>query len=69
MLKLCLLANNFGTSGNTIEAMGIHLLRCIHSGEKIASHDVVQDVFAFIAKDVKFHVLQKQTHVFSLPLF
>jgi hypothetical protein len=26
-------------------------------GEKIASHDVVQDVFASIVKDVRFHVL------------
>ncbi len=33
MLKLCLVANNFGTFRNTIEAMGIHLFCCIHSGE------------------------------------
>ncbi len=69
MLKLCLVANNFGTFGNTIEAMGIHLFCCIHSGEKTASHDVVQDVFAFIVKDARFQILQKQTHVFPLPFF
>jgi hypothetical protein len=33
----------------------------------MASHDVVQDVFAAIVKNVKFHVSQKQTHV--LPPF
>ncbi len=68
-LKLCLVTNNFGTFGNTIEAMGIHFFHCIHSGERIASHDVVWDAFAFIVKDVRFHVLQKQTHVFPSPFF
>jgi hypothetical protein len=69
MLKLCLVANNFGTFGNTIEAMGIHLFHCIHSGERTASHDVVCDAFAFIVKDARFQILQKQTHVFSSPFF
>jgi hypothetical protein len=45
--------------------MGIHLFRYTHGGEMTISHDVVRDAFAFIAKDVKFHVLQKQTHVLS----
>jgi hypothetical protein len=44
--------------------MGIHFLHCVHGGERMASHDVVQDVFAAIARDVRFHILQKQTHVF-----
>jgi len=43
--------------------MGIHLLCCTHGGERTAFHDVVLDVFAAIAKNAKFHVLQKQTHV------
>jgi len=67
--KLCLVANNFGTFGNTIEAMGIHLFCYIHNGERIASHDVVRDAFAFIVKDARFHVLQKQTHVFLSSFF
>jgi hypothetical protein len=32
-----------------------------------ATHDEVQDFFVFIVRDVKFHVLHKQTHVFSTP--
>jgi len=26
-------------------------------------HDVVQDVFTAIARNVRFHILQEQTHV------
>ncbi len=69
MLKLCLVANNFGTFGNTIETMGILLFCCIHSGERTASHDVVWDACAFIVKDVRFQILQKKTHVFWSPFF
>jgi hypothetical protein len=29
----------------------------------MALHDVVQNIFVTIAKDAKFHVSQKQTHV------
>jgi len=47
--------------------MRIHILRCVHGGERTALHVVVQNVFVTIAKDAKFHVLQKQTHVL-LPL-
>jgi hypothetical protein len=45
--------------------MGIHFFHCAHGEEMTASHHVVQDVFATIARDVKFHVSLKQTHVFS----
>jgi hypothetical protein len=34
-----------------LDPMGIHLLCCMHGGERMASHDVVQDVFGAIAKD------------------
>ncbi len=47
--------------------MGIHLLCCTHSGEKTASRDVVQNVFIVIARNAKFHVLQKQIHVLPPP--
>jgi hypothetical protein len=47
--------------------MGIHIFLCAHGGEKMASHDVMRDVFVVITKDVKFHVSKKQTHV--LPPF
>jgi hypothetical protein len=28
----------------------------VHGGEKTSSHDVVQDVFATIVRNVRFHV-------------
>jgi len=31
------------------------------------THNVVQNVFAFIAKDVGFHILHEQTHVLLSP--
>jgi hypothetical protein len=34
--------------GQLLNPMGIHLLCCAHGGEKIASHDVIWDVFASI---------------------
>jgi len=46
--------------------MGIHLLYCTHGGEKITSHDVVQNIFAYIVINARFHVLREQTHI--LPL-
>jgi hypothetical protein len=39
--------------------MGIHLLYCVHGGERTTLHDVVQNVFATIAKDTGIHVSQK----------
>jgi hypothetical protein len=47
--------------------MGIHIFHCVHGGEKITSHDVMQDAFVAIAKDAGFHVSPKQTHVLSSP--
>jgi hypothetical protein len=46
--------------------MGIHIFHCMHCGERIALHNVMQNVFITIAKDAKFHVSQKQTHVLLL---
>jgi hypothetical protein len=37
--------------------MGIHF-HCAHGGEKMTSHDVVQDASVAIVKDVGFHVLR-----------
>jgi hypothetical protein len=34
-----------------LDPMGIHLLCCTHGGERMVSHDVVQNVFVAIAKD------------------
>jgi hypothetical protein len=47
--------------------MGIHLLHSTHGGERTTSHDAIQNVFVPIVKDVRFHVLQEQTHVLLLP--
>jgi hypothetical protein len=49
--------------------MGMHIFHCAHGEEKATSHDVVWDAFASIMKDVKFHVLHEQTHVFLLFAF
>jgi hypothetical protein len=43
-----------------LDPMGIHLLHCIYGEERMASHDVVWDVFAIIMKDVRFHVLRNR---------
>jgi hypothetical protein len=37
-----------------LDPMGIHFLRCMHGGERMASHDVVWDAFVAIAKDARF---------------
>jgi hypothetical protein len=34
--------------------MGIHLLCCVHGGERMALHDVVRNVNMAIAKDARF---------------
>jgi len=39
--------------------MGIHLFRCVHGKEKAASHDAMWDAFAFIVRDVGFHVARE----------
>jgi hypothetical protein len=43
----------------------IHLFRFVQEGRCVAKHDAIWDSFASIAKDVGFHVLSEQTHVFS----
>jgi len=53
--------------GQLLDPMGIHLFRCANGGERTTSHDVVQDVFAYIMKDTRFHVLWEQTHIFLQP--
>jgi hypothetical protein len=49
--------------------IGIHFFHCTHGGERMVSHDVVWDAFASIARDLGFHVLHEQTHIFLLPIF
>jgi hypothetical protein len=49
--------------------MGTHLFHCSHGGEQITSHNTFRDAFAFIMKDVRFHVLHEQIHVLPLPSF
>jgi len=44
--------------------MGIHLFHYAHGGKRIASHDVVQDAFMSIVRNMAFHVLREQTHIF-----
>ncbi len=41
------------------QPLGMHLFRCAHGEEKTTSHNVVRDAFAFIMKDVRFHVLHE----------
>lgn len=42
---------------------------CSHGEEQIASHDIIWDIFTFIAKNMMFHVSCEQIHVFSLFSF
>jgi hypothetical protein len=44
--------------------MGIYLLRCGHDNECIGTHDAIHNLFATNARDVSFHVGQKQLHAF-----
>jgi hypothetical protein len=40
----------------------------MHDGERIASHDGIQDAFASIVKDARFHVFTKANPCFSTDL-
>jgi hypothetical protein len=53
--------------GQTINLIRIHLFYYVHGGNRITTHDVVWNSFAFIARKVRFQVLCKQTHVLSMP--
>jgi hypothetical protein len=59
-----LIAHSFS---QCINSTRIHLLCCDNWGEHIVTHDVVRDSFASITKDVRFHVLWKQTHIPQTP--
>jgi hypothetical protein len=39
-----------------LDPMGIHLFHYVHAKERMALHDVVQNVFVAIVKDAGFHV-------------
>jgi hypothetical protein len=49
--------------GQLIDLVGIHFLWCSYGGECITFHDLVQDIFVSIAKNVGFHVSYEQ-HMF-----
>jgi len=49
-----------------IDLLRIHIFRCAHGVKRTTTHDVVWDSFTSIVKDVEFHVLHEQTHVFSM---
>jgi hypothetical protein len=53
--------------GQPLDPMGIHFFHCIHGWERTVSHDAMWDAFAFIMKDVCFHVACEQTHIFFPP--
>ncbi len=55
--------------GHPLNPMGIHLLHCTHGGEKTTSHNVIRDAFMSIVRDVRFHILQEQTHILRPPSF
>ncbi len=50
-----------------IDLLRIHIFCCIHEAKLTTTHDVVQDFFTSIVRDVEFHVLHEQIHVFSMP--
>jgi hypothetical protein len=52
-----------------INFMGIHLLHCVHSNKRIRTHDAIRDTFTPIARNVGFHVGQKQLHKFLSTTF
>jgi hypothetical protein len=78
-MKWCLIFNSLShfmvhglfrcICGQPIHLTRIHLFCCVHGGGHVATHDVVWDLFASIARDAKFHVLPKQTHVLLVPSF
>ncbi len=41
---------------HAINLIGIHIFCCVNGGEHTTTHDVIQDFFASIAKDVGLHV-------------
>jgi hypothetical protein len=52
-----------------IDAMGVHLLHYAHDNEYTSTRDVIRNTFVAIARDVGFHVAQKQLHTFSSTTF
>jgi hypothetical protein len=53
--------------GWPLNPIGIHLLCCAHGGERTTSHDVVQDVFASIAR--MYGLLQSKNQLFFFHKF
>lgn len=50
--------------GQPLNLTGIYFFHCVYDGKRMVSYDVVHDVFVFIMRDARFHVLHEQTHVF-----
>jgi hypothetical protein len=42
----------------------VNLFPCSHGAKWTSSHDAIWNVFTFIMKNVRFHVLHEQIHVF-----
>jgi hypothetical protein len=65
------IARNFSQCicGQAIDLTWIHLLCCVHGGERTTTHDIIWNSFVSIARDVRFHVLCEQAHVFLMPSF
>ncbi len=52
--------------GQSLNLMGVHLLQCSHGNECTTFHDVVQNTFISIVKNVKFCIFREYTHVFPI---
>ncbi len=53
--------------GQPLHLVRTHLFYCSHGAEWIASHDTIQNAFASIVKNARFHVSCEQTHVLPPP--
>jgi hypothetical protein len=52
-----------------IDSLGIHLLQCSCNIEHIGTYDVIWDIFASIAKEASFHVIQNKLHIIFSSTF
>jgi hypothetical protein len=42
----------------------VNLFGCYHGAKWTASHDAISNVFTFVMKNARFHVVHEQIHVF-----
>jgi hypothetical protein len=55
--------------GQSINSTSIHIFCFVHGRKCTSTHDAVRGFFTSIVRDVRFHVLHKQTHVLSTSSF